>query len=97
MPEGPQSVPRVTVKPTSRTAGTSVVMPYSHRLDSGDHTTVPPGRPAGGADACRHRVKCEASRAHPWMAISPGWRQPARSTSSNSDATREPGWPSPQW
>src|SRR6478752_7341491 len=41
-PDGDQSAPRHTISPALAPATTSVVLPYSHRLEKGDHTIAPP-------------------------------------------------------
>ena len=64
VPDGVQSDPRQTRSPAALAAITSVVPPYSQRLENGDQTIAPPPRAS-------HSRKSSAASAVEWMPTSP--------------------------
>ena len=89
MPDGDQSEPRATRSPAFVAETTSVVRPYSHRLENGDHTTVPGLGVQRSKSARVSAVQCTAIRFC--------WSPSAVPTASYSLVTTEPGCPSAQW
>ena len=89
MPDGDQSDPSVIRMPALWAATTSVVTPYSQRLENGDHTIVPAWGDQRSKSCCVSAVQ--------WTAMSSERRPSAVPTASNSLVTTVPGRPSAQW